>query len=380
MEGPSLHVVGRFPPPLDGQALATERLASLLEAPDRRVARVNVGAPEGDHVVTTLQAGRAAHFWRQRRHLRAALAAEPDGPVLWPSVSPSTFGHLRDRLVVVPAFGPSRSVVGVVHRGDFAQLFERTATRASGIALMQRLAGVVFLTEGLADRCAPWIPDAKRLVIPNTIDDAAIPGLAEVEAARAERAERLAGPHPEIRLLYLSGLVPSKGYPDVLDALAVLRGRGADARATFAGRWASAEAERSFSARTAALGVSAHVTVAGAVSDRAAVRRLYHSHDLFLLPTAYPIEAQPLTVIEALAAGTPVVVTRHAGLPEMVTGGREAEFVGHGAPEQIADAALTLVARWSSASQQARSRFDAAFAPDAVRDHWMRLLATLPSK
>ncbi len=375
MARPPVFVVGRFPPPLDGQALATERLASLL-ADARRIVRVDVGAPEGEHVVTTAQAGRVGHFLRQRRALRAAIAAEPGAPVLWPSVSPSLLGHARDRLVVVPAFGPHRPVVGVVHRGDFARLFERAATRASGQRLVRRLAGVVFLTESLAAACARHVPDAKRLVIPNTIDAAAIPAPAEVAQAQAKRAARLAAARPEVRLLYLSGLVPSKGYPDVLEALAVLRARGTDARATFAGRWASVDAEQAFRARVVALGLDAHVTLAGAVG-REAVRRLYLDHDVFALPTAYPFEAQPLTVIEALAAGTPVVVTRHAGLPEMVAAGREAEFVSAGAPAEIADAALALVARWPEASRQARARFEAAYAPAVVRAQWLVALAGL---
>ena len=368
-----LIVAGRFPPPLDGQAIATERLASLL-GDTHPVVRIDVGAPEGEHVVTTAQAGRVGHFLGQRRRLRAALDCRPDAPVLWPSISPSLLGHARDRLIVEPAFGPSRPLVGVVHRGDFAQLFERSATRTSGVRLVRRLAALVFLTDGLAAACAPYVPDGKRFVIPNTIDDAAIPSEAEGTAARDERAIRLAGDRPEVRLLYLSGLVPSKGYPDVLEALAVLRGRGTDARATFAGRWASAEAERAFHERATALGMADYITLAGSVSDRAAVRRLYLSHDLFALPTAYPFEAQPLTVIEALAAGTPVIVTRHAGLPEMVTGGREAAFVDRGAPEQIADAALAFVARWGEASRQARARFDAAYTPDVVRVQWTDVL------
>jgi glycosyltransferase involved in cell wall biosynthesis len=371
--------VGRFPPPLDGQALATERLASLL-ASERAVTRVDVGAPEGVHVVTTIQPSRLGHFLQHRASLARALVAQPGAAVLWPSVSPGLLGHARDRAAVVPAFGAARPVVAVVHRGDFPDLFERAATRWSGRRLVQRLETVVFLTEALAAACAQWVPDAKRIVIPNTIDDAAIPDEAEVAKARAARAARLGtSRRPEVRLLYLSGLIPSKGYPDVLEALAVLRGRGVDAQATFAGRWTSDAAERAFRSRVAELGVAESVALPGVVS-RDAVRRLMLAHDLFVLPTAYPFEAQPLTVIEALATATPVIVTRHAGLPEMVAGGREAEFVPYRAPERIADAAEALVARWPSASQQARARFDATFAPAAVRTAWNALLASLPQR
>ena len=387
---PRVVVVGRFPPPLDGQAVATARLADLLA--DGRggpfhVGRVDVGAPEGERLVTPGGGlGRAAHFLRLPARLRRALAAHPGAPVVWPSVSPSPLGHARDLLTVAPAFR-GRPVVAVVHRGDFDRLFRSPWTAATGRALVRQLRAVVFLTDGLAARCAPFVPAAKRWVVPNTVDDAAVPAPPEVEAARAERAGRLAGERAAdgrggVRLLYLSGMIPSKGYGDVLEALAALRGRGVEATATFAGRWPSAEAEAAFRARVGALGVDAAVRVLGGVSDRAAVRRLYLGADMFVLPTTYPVEAQPLTVIEALAAGTPVVVTRWASLPEMVDDGREGAFVDAGAPGQIADAVTRLAVpdAWRAASVAARARFDRQFSPAVVGAQWREQLGRLAGR
>ena len=374
----SVVVAGRFPPPLDGQALATARLADLLASDlggAAAVGRVDVGAPEGAGLVTggRFRAGRALHFLRLPARLRRALTDVPGAPVLWPSVSPSPLGHARDLATVVPAFG-RRPVVAVVHRGDFERLFRSPLTAATGRALVRRLTAVAFLTEGLAERCAPFVPHAKRWVVPNTIDDAAVPAPPEVEAARGARAGR-----GGIRLLYLSGMIPSKGYSDVLEALAVLRRRGVEATATFAGRWPSAEDEAAFRARAAALGVGGEARVLGGVSDRAEVRRLYLDADLFVLPTTYPVEAQPLTVIEAFAAGTPVVVTRHAGLPEMVADGQEGAFVAAGAPDQIADAAVRLTRPdvWRGASVRARARFEGQFSPAVVGARWQALLDPL---
>ena len=375
---PRVVVAGRFPPPLDGQAVATARLASLLA--DGRggpfsVRRVDVGAPEGERLVTGGGGlARAAHFLRLPARLRRALADSPGAPVVWPSVSPSPLGHARDLLTVAPAFR-GRPVVAVVHRGDFDRLFRSPLTAATGRALVRRLRAVVFLTDGLAARCAPFVPASKRWVVPNTVDDAAVPAPPEVESARGARAGRLSG-RSGVRLLYLSGMIPSKGYGDVLEALAVLRGRGVDATATFAGRWPSPQAEAAFRARIDALGVGGAVRVLGGVSDRAAVRRLYLGADVFVLPTTYPVEAQPLTVLEALAAGTPVVVTRHAGLPEMVNDGREGAFVDAASPDPIADAVARLAApdAWRAASVAARARFDRQFSPAVVGARWRGLL------
>ena len=364
----SVAVVGRFPPPLDGQALATARLADLLASPvggPFEVSRHDVGAPEGEQLVTAVRWGRAAHFARLPLALRRSLQVHPDAPVLWPSVSPSPLGHARDLLTVAPAFG-RRPVVGVVHRGDFDRLFRSPVTAATARALVRRLRALVFLTEGLAGRCAAFVPDGKRWVVPNTVDAEAIPTAAEVDAARDRRAAR-----DGVRMLFLSGMVPSKGYGDVLDALAALRARGVGAQASFVGRWPSVEAEWAFRQRAGALGLTAHAEVVGGVGRGDARERVLGA-DVLVLPTTYPVEAQPLTVIEALAAGTPVVVTPHAGLPETVRDGQEATFVPAGSPDQIADAVQELTApdRWVGASRAARDRFDAAFSPAVVGARW----------
>ena len=372
---PALDVVGRFPPPLDGQAIATARLADLLASPlggAFDVGRHDVGAPEGERLVVggAARLRRVGHYVGLPVALRRALGARPEAPVLWPSVSPSKMGHWRDLATVVPAFG-RRPVVGVVHVGDFDRVFRSAATAPTARALVRRLRALVFLTDGLAGRCAEWVPDGKRWVVPNTIDAAAIPDAATVEAARQRRAAR-----PGVRVLFLSGMIPSKGYPAVLGALAALRERGRDATARFVGRWPSPGAEAAFRARIDALGLADRAEVVGGVG-RDEVGALILDADVFALPTTYPVEAQPLTVIEALAAGTPVVVTRWAGLPEMVAepAGR---FVAAHAPAEVADAVEALCGDgWAEASRAARARFERQFSPEAVGRRWQDVLGRL---
>ena len=58
----------------------------------------------------------------------------------------------------------------------------------------------------------------------------------------------------------------------------------------------------------------------------------------FLLPTSYFYEAQPISIIEAMAFGLVVVTTPHRTIPEMVKGGRIAELTSLDQPGEIADA------------------------------------------
>jgi glycosyltransferase involved in cell wall biosynthesis len=63
---------------------------------------------------------------------------------------------------------------------------------------------------------------------------------------------------------------------------------------------------------------------------------------VFVLPTAYPWEGQPLSIIEALAFGTPVIATRYRGIPEQVIPDYNGYLVAPHAPAEIADAVQAL--------------------------------------
>lgn len=362
-------VVGRFPPPLDGQTLATDRLAELVgEA--RPVVRVSTSAPEGDRLVSTEARWswrRAGHYLATGRRLRQRLAEVPEAPVLWASVSPHPLGHARDVLTTLPAFGPDRSVVAVVHRAYFDRMF-RGLTARTARRVVDRCAAVVFLTDGLAERAAPFVPADKRIVIPNTVGADVLCSDAEVEAARESRRDR-----PEIRLLFLGNLMPEKGYTDALAVAAALDATHA-VRLDLVGRWPSPAAEAAFAERVAATGLTGRVVAHGGVAHDA-IKRFALDADLLVFPSTHPSEALPVAVLEALNAGTPVVGYQHAGLPEVVRDGA-GRLVPPGDAEALADAARQLVApqAWAEASAAARRRFEAAYGPRAVRAQWLALL------
>ena len=369
---PEVAVVGRFPPPLDGQTLATARLAELVgEA--RPVLPVSTSAPEGDRLVSTEARWswrRAAHYIGTGRRLRQRLAEAPGAPVLWASISPHPLGHARDVLTTLPAFGPTRPVVAVVHRAYFDRMFRSPLTARTARRVVDRCAAIVFLTEGLAERAAPFVPAEKRAIVPNTVGADVLCSDAEVAVARAERQGRA-----ELRLLFLGNLMPEKGYDLALDAAARLAAQH-DVRLDLVGRWPSPEAEAAFTGRLRTLDLVGRVTVHGGV-PHAAIKQFVLDADLLLFPSTHPSEALPVAVLEALNAGTPVVGVRHAGLPEVVRDGSGALVPPDAAA--LADAADALAApdAWAAASRAARARFVAAYGPDAVRRQWLALLESV---
>ena len=66
--------------------------------------------------------------------------------------------------------------------------------------------------------------------------------------------------------------------------------------------------------------LDAYVTYHGIV-DGEKKRDLLKLCDFFALPTRYPNEGQPISILEAMGSGMFVITTDHAGIPDIVENG-----------------------------------------------------------
>src|SRR5207245_9919215 len=72
------------------------------------------------------------------------------------------------------------------------------------------------------------------------------------------------------------------------------------------------------------------------------VARFYSAFDAFVLPSAN--EGTPVTAIEALAAGRPVVATRVGGVPDVVRDGEDGFLVEAGDVDGLAERLAAVAA------------------------------------
>jgi glycosyltransferase involved in cell wall biosynthesis len=159
------------------------------------------------------------------------------------------------------------------------------------------------LAESLGD-CAP----RKLAVIENGIDFARFAG------ARGERADARAAlgiPAGAWVVGSVGRLAPEKDYPRLVRAMAPLL--GPDARLLLVGDGAEAGAIRR---EIEACQVGAYVAMPGARDD---VPRMLAAMDVFALSSR--MEGLPLCILEAMAAGLPLVATAIGGIPGVIQDG-----------------------------------------------------------
>ncbi len=164
-----------------------------------------------------------------------------------------------------------------------------------------------------------------------------------VTFAAAAPASGVRAPHPPT-VGYVGRLVGWKGVEDLLAAVALLREQGhPDLRCVVAGLGPDEAALRE---RVRELRLDDVVRMLGWV-DHGDVPELLADLDVAVFPSRVEAdgttEGQGLSVLEAMAAGRPVVATRVGGIPDSITDGLDGLLVPERAPQQLADAVSSLL-------------------------------------
>jgi glycosyltransferase involved in cell wall biosynthesis len=164
---------------------------------------------------------------------------------------------------------------------------------------------------------------------------------ARLLAARRDRPVR----NGSLHVLSVGRLVAKKGFDVLVDAQALLAERGVLAETTVAGGDADGSFGVELRRRIAASGVDAQVRLVGTMSQEALFEE-YARASVFCLPCRVLDDGDrdgiPNVIVEAMAAGLPVVTTRISGIPELVEDGVNGLLVEPDDPEGLADALLRV--------------------------------------
>jgi len=138
----------------------------------------------------------------------------------------------------------------------------------------------------------------------------------------------------QISVLDVGVFFPHRRYEDLLNAAALLKKRGIGVKVTIVGsdRYDPAYAKK-IRALVEPLGLKDDVAFLGEVGETE-LRRLYADVDAFVFPN-YP-QTWGLAPFEAMASGTPVIVSKAAGASEVLKHEDNALLVDPGKPEEIA--------------------------------------------
>jgi hypothetical protein len=284
-------------------------------------------------------------------------------------------------LLIADLLGSKAGVVVSLHGNLFAE-WEGGSLQAQ---LLRRIGPVASCVTVLGPQQRDHmirlgIPARKVIWMDNTCDLAPI---TRTECLRKHSA----GAQEALRILYLSNLLESKGYSEFVAAIRRLD-LDVAIEATLCGPLVRSDDDARFEsieeARRWIVSEVAQINEAQGVqlcwiegAYGAEKEALFRQAHVFVLPTRYPVEAQPLTILEALASGCAVVTTRAGEIASTVSE-KTAMFLDDTKPKSIARAIADLAEdaeRRTTLAMNGLDLFRERFAYERHIDRWEQILA-----
>jgi len=245
------------------------------------------------------------------------------------------YGHVLEAAAVADRLGIPLVVSTHFHPADRREPpLKRGLLRIQdvvfGMTAYRVARSIVVQTDREAGLVGEFAPRAKLRTIPPGID------LATWSNPEADRAESLA--LPSEYFLFVGRVAPNKGLRTLLDALAQIEPAARRPLVVMGRDWG----ERApLEARARSLGLEGQVRFLDHVAAPTVYRGVIRNARALVLPSEW--EAFGLVLLEAMAAGTPIVATEVGGVPEVLDGGRAGRLVPYGDPARLAAALRSVV-------------------------------------
>jgi glycosyltransferase involved in cell wall biosynthesis len=179
-------------------------------------------------------------------------------------------------------------------------------------------------------------------VVPNIID------LARFAPDPSKKVSRTDEPH----IIVTRNLEPIYDIATALRALAIVKRTWTGVRMTIAGSGPERDA---LTELTQVLDLKQNITFIGRL-DNEHMAQVYQQADLFVNPSL--VDNMPISILEALASGVPVVTTNVGGIPFLVEHDRTALMVPPGDANAMAEAVLNLLGNPEKAGRLASAGRD----------------------
>jgi glycosyltransferase involved in cell wall biosynthesis len=237
---------------------------------------------------------------------------------------------LKNGAVVLAARATGVPVLLRIHGGNFASSYEsaRGVERSIVRWILRAADRVVVLSRRWEDVARSIEPAARTAVIPNSVDCDQFAGMS---ARRPSSAQDV---------LMLASFCERKGHFDAVRAAAMLKDKHPATKFLFFGSERDAGALAALRETARAESVSKSVEFLEPVFGRDKLEQIA-SASVFILPSH--TENMPMAIMEAMAAGLPVVATTVGAIPEMIEDGKTGLLLEPRQPDQLAGAIARLL-------------------------------------
>ncbi|NEU10277.1 glycosyltransferase [Flavihumibacter sp. R14] len=295
--------IAPLPPPINGNTLATKVLLNELSKV-HQIGTVNLNK-------TSLKSGffSFGRLFQILGFFKKIAREKNKFDLIYFSISESFGGNLKDLVIYLICFKKiDKIVIHMLGGAGMKSILEKGNIQSKlNRFFISRIKGVLVEGQSQADTFSTVIPKERIYKVPNFAEDFLFIDEEEIKEKFSKRKP--------IRILYLSNLLYGKGYDELADAYIGLSPQLRErVELVYVGGFESDKSKKDFFEK-----IKGHTGIIyyGNFVRGEEKKKLYGSSHVFCLPTYYPYEGQPISILEAYATGCFVITTLHSGIPEV---------------------------------------------------------------
>lgn len=298
--------IAPVPPPLTGQAIACKALYDSFIRQGHAVELVNLSKKSFVSGVDSYS--RVLEIFKI---LKLVFKKKKDVDYVYFTPAESVAGNLKDLLIYLILFNKLPVTFIHLHGGAGMKVIlssKHPILKNINGFFIKRMKCVIVLGDRLSHIYKGLISESKIKIAKNF----SLPDFFISPIELKNKYQKI----DTIKILFLSNLLPGKGYKELLCALKALPVESLkNLQVDFAGGFEDEQAKEEFIKDISSYPqFHYHGVVAGEQK-----KRLLEDAHLFCLPTYYPYEGQPISILEAYASGCAVMTTDHSGIFDIFT-------------------------------------------------------------
>ena len=326
-------IMGAIPPPYMGPTFATELILNSKLKNEFDLIHLDTSDHRDFNALNRIDLW---NFFLAFKHyfmlVRSILKYWPS--LIYIPICQTTLGYLRDAPFILISKIFKRKVLCHLRGGNFRNWYSSSSglTRWFVRRVHSLVDSQIVLGESLRTLFEEILPDEKIFVVPN---GANFPGF--IYTLNGKRYVNL---NEKFNILFLSNLRREKGLFDVLEAVPEVARFAGNVEFVFAGEWRNKETKIEFDSFTN-MNPGLPIKILGPIFGKSKFD-LFFSSDVFVFPPRHP-EGHPWVIIEAMAAGLPIITTDQGAITESVKDGVNGFIVEKRNPQQIAEKIKFLI-------------------------------------
>ena len=291
-------IIGPFPNPISGVSIANKVVEEILNADlNFIVEKINTSYPIFDEQIGEFSIQKFLFYLRINSLFFKVLRNN----IIYITPGQTFFGVLKYALFIVAASALRKELIIHVHGNYLGKEYQslKGTKRVLFYFLVSRFTKGIVLSNSLKQNLTPFLKDKNIFSLPNFAQDYLY--------TKDKKFVK-----DELRIFYLSNLMKEKGIFCLLNALKNLEKNNIIYKAKIAGN-----IDQNYSKEILKLFTELKNAEYIGIVNGDDKKSLLEWGNIFVLPTFYKMEGQPISILEAMATTNLVVTTNHAGISDV---------------------------------------------------------------